>query len=259
MTRDTHTGTVNGELLVAALEVRHHAGKRQHLEVWEQRQTQHVHTTDTRAGRQRGEGTSPIPPKLLWSLVSDPHLRANRLWLQVGSLCRRNQLTDTSGLVPSCWGAAGSREQAGISGERVLLSARPPSSPKAPKGPLQRRGPPRAARQPPKQRGRRVGHLYLWHHAPRTDLRAPALLAAPWPPSSEPGGDVAVHTAKERPPPFTRKTLGDAASLVLGMCKNLQGGAGPGSCRATGSVPPPRAPCPQARLVPMLTHAKRHR
>lgn len=86
VTRDTHTGVVNGELLVFALEVRHHAGKRQHLEVWEQqacqgRQTQHVHTTDTRTGRQWGEGTSPRPPELLWSLVLDSHLRADRLRL----------------------------------------------------------------------------------------------------------------------------------------------------------------------------------
>lgn len=256
MTRDTHTGTVNGELLVAALEVRHHAGKRQHLEVWEQRQTQHVHTTDTRTGRQRGEGTSPGPPKLLWSLVSDSHLRANRLWLQVVSLCRRNQVTDPSGLVPSRWGAAGCREQAGISGERVLLSARSPSSQKAPKGPLQRRGPLRAARQPPKQRGRRVGRPSLRHHAHRTDSRAPALLAAPWPPSSEPGGDAAVHTAKERPPLHQENTGGRSVPGAWDVQKSS------GRCRAwllQGHRLGATAPCPQARLVPMLTHAKRHR
>lgn len=248
MTRDTHTGTVNGELLVAALEVRHHAGKRQHLEVWEQRQTQHVHTTDTRAGRQRGEGTSPIPPKLLWSLVSDPHLRANRLWLQVVSLCRRNQVTDPSGLVPSRWGAAGCREQAGISGERVLLSARSPSSQKAPKGPLQRRGPLRAARQPPKQRGRRVGRPSLRHHAHRTDSRAPALLAAPWLPSSEPGGDAAVHTAKERPPLHQENTGGRSVPGAWDVQKSS------GRCRAwllqghrLGATAPCPVPAGQAR------------
>lgn len=92
-------------------------------------------------------------------------------------------------------------------------------------------------------------------HAPCADPRAPAPTAAPWPPSSEPGGTW-LCTLLGNVPPFTRKRRGDAASLVLGTCKNLQGGAGPGSGRATGSAPLPRARRPGSS--PMLTRTKRH-
>lgn len=83
-------------------------------------------------------------------------------------------------------------------------------------------------------------------HAPCADPRAPAPTAAPWPPSSEPGGDVAVHTARKRPPLHQEKTGGCSIPGAWDVQKPS------GRCRAwlrQGHRLGATAPCTQARLV----------
>lgn len=168
------------------------------------------------------------------------------------SLCRRNQATDTSGLVPSRWGAAGSREQAGISGERVPLSARSPSSQKAregragTKGTLAEEGTPPSSQAAPEAAWPKG--LLPFSTAPTHPalIQEPQLPRQPRGHHPEPGGDVAVHTARKRPPLHQEKTGGCSIPGAWDVQKSS------GRCRAwlrQGHRLGATAPCTQARLV----------